>query len=147
MKSFHRRCRGLLLAPLLLALPACQRPEETLVPADLLPKEKMTILLTDLHVLEARVESSRLQPDSARALYLSQHERLLKQNQVTDSAFQRSYRYYGGHGKDLNDIYSAVVDTLNARSQRADSAAGLLGPGRPPQVLSPPPQVLTGPIK
>ncbi len=140
MKSFHRRCLGLLLAPLLLALPACQRPEETPVPADLLPKEQMIILLTDLHVLEARVESSRLPPDSARALYLGQHQQLLWQSQVTDSAFQRSYRYYGGHGKDLNDIYSAVVDTLNARSRRADPNAGLPGAG-------PPPQVLTGPIR
>nr|WP_262895147.1 DUF4296 domain-containing protein [Hymenobacter jeongseonensis] len=117
---------------------ACQRPEEAPAPADLLPKEQMISLLTDLHVLEARVESSRLHPDSARALYLSQHKRLLKQSQVTDSAFQRSYRYYGIHGKDLNDIYSAVVDTLNARSRRADPASAIPGAGRPAPLINGP---------
>ncbi|WP_426060142.1 DUF4296 domain-containing protein [Hymenobacter sp. B1770] len=123
MKSFLRHCLGLMLTPLLLALPACQRPEEAPQPADLIPREKMIRLLADLHVLEARVESSQLQPDSARALFLAEHKNLLWRTQVTDSAFQRSYRYYGIHGKDLDEIYKAVIDTLGLREQKLDSAA------------------------
>ena len=122
VKSFRRRCLGL-LPTLLLALPACQRPEEPPQPADLLPKEKMISLLADLHVLEARVESSRLQADSARALYLSQEKELLWKRSVTDSAFQRSYRYYFIHGKDLDDIYKAVIDTLGHREHKLDPAS------------------------
>jgi hypothetical protein len=80
-------------------------------------------LLAELHVLEARVEGSRLHPDSARALYLAEHKALLKKTQVTDSTFQRSYRYYGIHGKDLDEIYKAVIDTLRQRETRLDSAA------------------------
>nr|WP_262907565.1 DUF4296 domain-containing protein [Hymenobacter sp. BT770] len=120
VKSFRRRCLGVLLPSLLLAVPACQRPEEPPKPADLLPKEKMIALLADLHVLEARVESSRLQPDSARALYLSQEKELLAKRAATDSAFQRSYRYYFIHGKDLDDIYKAVIDTLGRREKKLD---------------------------
>ena len=118
MKSFHRCCLSLLLAPLLLALPACQRPEEPLRPADLLPKEQLIPLIADLHLLEARVEGSRLSPDSSRALYLSEQKNLLSKRGVTDSAFQRSYRYYGIHGKDLDDIYGAVIDTLTRREAK-----------------------------
>ena len=115
MNSFRRCCLGLLLAPLLLALPACDRPEDPLAPADLLPKERLIPLLADLHELEARIESSRLSPDSARALYLSQQKAVLRKREVTDSAFQRSYRYYRIHGKDLNEIYKTVIDTLTRR--------------------------------
>ena len=118
MKSFHRCCLSLLLAPLLLALPACQRPEEPLRPADLLPKERLIPLIADLHLLEARVEGSRLSPDSSRALYLSEQKNILSKRGVTDSAFQRSYRYYGIHGKDLDDIYGAVIDTLTRREAK-----------------------------
>ena len=118
VKSFHRCCLSLLLAPLLLALPACQRPEEPLRPADLLSQQQLIPLIADLHLLEARVEGSRLSPDSARALYLSEQKILLAKRGFTDSAFQRSYRYYGIHGKDLEDIYGAVVDTLMGREAK-----------------------------
>ena len=132
MISFRRCCLGLWLAPLLLVLPACQRPEEPPKPADLVAREKMISLLADLHVLEARVESSRLQADSARSLYLSQQKALLRKSQVTDSAFQRSYRYYGIHGKDLDEIYKAVIDTLSLREKKLDPA-GTSNAGRAPQ--------------
>ncbi len=118
VKSFRRCCLGLLLAPALLALPACQRPEEPLRPADLLPKEQLIPVLADLHVLEARVEASRLSPDSSRALFLAQQQAMLWQSGITDSSFQRSYRYYGIHGKDLDEIYGAVIDTLERREAK-----------------------------
>jgi hypothetical protein len=104
-------------------VPACQRPEEAPVPADLLPKERLVPLLADLHVLEAQVEGSRLSTDSARALFLAQQKELLWKREISDSAFQRSYRYYSIHGKDLNDIYTAVVDTLTRREEAFDPAA------------------------
>ena len=118
MKSFRRCCLGLLLPSLLLALPACQRPEAVPVPADLLPKDKVTALLIGLHLLEARVENTRLTPDSARALFLGQQKNLLWQASVSDSAFVRSYRYYSVHGKDLDDIYGVVLDSLGQREYR-----------------------------
>lgn len=118
MKVFCRRCLGLLLPTLLLALAACQRPEEPPVPANLLGKDKIIQLLADMHQLEAQVENSRLAPDSARALYLEQQKGLYWRHETTDSAFQRSYRYYGIHGKDLNDIYTAVIDTLKKREEK-----------------------------
>ena len=119
------RCRRLtlpglapLLPALLLTLAACQRPEEVLRPADLLPKERMVPLLADLQQLEAQVENSRLAPDSARALFLAEQKSLLWKRQVTDSALQHSYRYYGAHGKDLPELYQAVIDTLKERQKK-----------------------------
>ena len=124
MKSFRRRCLGLVLPALfLLALPACQRPEESPRPADLLPKDKVVQLVVELQVLEARVENSRLSADSARALYLTSQKEIFWKHEVTDSVFQRSYRYYSIHGKDLDEIYAAAIDTLGRREQRLAPAA------------------------
>lgn len=128
VKSFHCRCLTLFLAPFLVAGAACQRPEEPPQPADLLPKEKMVDLLANLHVLEARVESSRLSQDSARALYLTQQQELLWKSGVTDSAFHRSYRYYGIHGKDLDGIYKDVIDSLGRREKRLPAPARVPAP-------------------
>ena len=129
MKSFCPRGLAPLLPALLLALAACQRPEEAPKPADLLPRDRMISLLADLHQLEAQVENSRLQPDSARALFVATQKNMLRQRQVSDSTLQRSYRYYGSHGKDLPEIYQAVIDTLKARQHKFDPR-----PAGPPPV-------------
>ena len=130
MNAFCRRGLAPLLPALLLALAACQRPEDPPRPADLLPKERMVPLLADLHQLEAEVENSRLPPDSARALFLAEQKNLFWQREVTDSTFQRSYRYYGIHGKDLPEVYQAVIDTLKERQKKFAPATP--GPVPPP---------------
>ncbi len=111
-----------MLLPLLLALPACQTPEAPPLPPNLVPKEKMIPLLADLHMLEARVESSRMTNDSARALFVAEQKTLFWKHEVTDSTFRRSYRYYGIHGKDLDEIYGAVIDTLKKRQATLSAA-------------------------
>lgn len=109
----------LLGAGLLLAT-SCDRPELVPAPSNLLSKENVASLLIRFHVLESRVESSRLAPDSARALFQSQQRQILKHYQLAeaDSAFDRSYRYYAIHGKDLDEIYAAVIDSLAAREKK-----------------------------
>ena len=128
MNAFCPRGLAPLLPALLLTLAACQRPEEPPLPVDLLSKERLVPLLADLHQLEAQVENSRLSPDSARALYLAEQKKLFWRRQVTDSALQRSYRYYGVHGKDLPEIYQTVIDTLKQRQNKL-----------PPLPVGPPP--------
>ena len=118
MKTICRRCLAPLLPALLLVLPACQRPEEVPAPADLIAREKIVPLLADLHVLETQVENSRLPPDSAKALFREQQHALFWSRQITDSAFQRSYRYYSVHNKDLNELYQTVIDTLGLREKK-----------------------------
>ncbi len=129
MKTFCRRCLALpgttlLLLALLLVLPACQRPEDVPAPADLMAREKIVPLLADLHVLETQVENSRLPPDSAKVLFREQQKALFRSRQVTDSAFQRSYRYYSIHHKDLNELYQAVIDTLGLRQKKFEPVPG-----------------------
>ncbi|MGI4886809.1 MAG: DUF4296 domain-containing protein [Janthinobacterium lividum] len=117
----NRSCRPWLLAGALAAagaLPACQRPEEPLRPADLVPRPQLVGALIDLHLLEARVENAALKPDSARALFLAQQKNVFQAHRMTDSSFQHSVRYYGVHGKDLDEVYVIVVDSLEHRVKR-----------------------------
>ncbi len=116
-----RRPWLLALAPaLLLALPACQRPEDPQRPADLLPRPQLVAALVELHLVESRVENSALKPDSARALFLAEQNKVFRTYHLNDSSFQHSVRYYGVHGKDLDEIYEAVIDSLENRIHRLD---------------------------
>jgi hypothetical protein len=111
---------SLLLGAGLLLASSCGRPELVPPPPNLLSKEELTSLLIRFHVLEARVESSRTSPDSARALFQTQRRQILGHYRLTeaDSAFERSYRYYAIHGKDLDEIYAAVIDSLVAKEKK-----------------------------
>ena len=107
-------------AGLVLAAAGCARPEQVLPPPNLLPKEEFTSLLIEFHLLESRIESSRLAPDSARALFQIMHRDVLWQHKLNeaDSIFERSYRYYAMNGKDLDGIYAVVMDSLAAREKK-----------------------------
>ena len=111
--------RPLLATSLLLLalLSGCAIPEKVPPPAQLLPKEKMVSVLVQLHLLEARVEASRLSTDSARALFQAQKKEILWKNNIADgdTLLQRSYRYYAVNQKDMGDIYKAVIDSLQLR--------------------------------
>lgn len=105
---------------LLALLTGCAIPEEVPPPNPLLPKEQLVSLLVELHILEARVEASRLSPDSARALFQQQKSEILWKHGVPekDSLLQRSYRYYAVNRKDMDEIYKAVIDSLTQREAR-----------------------------
>ena len=114
--------------PLALLAAACERPEAPVPPATLLGKEQVASVLLAVHLLEARVEASHLGGDSARALFLSEERKILQRNHISadDSTFERSYRYYSVHDKDLEEIYKVVLDSL---SQRAAKMGAQPNPG------------------
>ncbi|MGI4872378.1 MAG: DUF4296 domain-containing protein [Janthinobacterium lividum] len=118
MKSFVTQAARWCWLPLSLLATACDRPEAPVPPPNLLSKQQVTSMLIAVHLLESRIESSRYAVDSARALFLSQERELLQKHHIStaDSAFERSYRYYAVHDKDLEEIYAVVIDSLNAQA-------------------------------
>ena len=119
-RFFVARPGQVLLGLLLAILTGCSIPEEVAPPAQLLSKDELATLLVQLHLLEARVESSRLSPDSARALFQQQKSEILRKNNVSekDSVLQRSYRFYAINNKDMDEIYKVVVDSLERRANK-----------------------------
>jgi len=112
---------GLLLA----LLTGCGIPEEVKPPDQLLSKEELERVLVQLHLLEAQVESSRLSPDSARALFQQQKSEILRKNNISekDSVLQRSYRFYAVNHKDMDEIYKVIIDSLEHRATKLNSSA------------------------
>lgn len=98
-----------------LLLTQCDRPDDPAPPAKLLPRDEMVRLLIDLHLTEARVEAARMQPDSARVLFRQQAKDLYQRHHTDETTFEESMRYYAIHGKDLEEIYGTVVDSISMR--------------------------------
>jgi hypothetical protein len=127
--SFAAQAGQVFIGLLLALLTSCGMPEEVKPPEQLLSKDELVSLLVQLHLLEARVESSRLSPDSARALFQQQKSEILRKNNVSekDSVLQRSFRFYAVNHKDMDEIYKVVIDSLERRAPKLNKSA------QPPQ--------------
>ena len=106
---------ALLALATLLTTTQCAKTDEPVPPANLLPREQMISVLVDLHITEARVETSRLAPDSARVLFREVSKELYARHQTDEKTFRQSLSYYAIHGKDLEEIYGSVVDSIAVR--------------------------------
>lgn len=89
-------------------------------PPGLIPQEKMTHIIFDVHVGEARLESMGLNHDTATYLFKNVEADILKKHQVSKEQFYTSYDYYLENVSELDKIYERVVDSLTVREAIAN---------------------------
>ena len=92
-------------------------------PAGILTKEQYAAFLIDVYLAEARFGQLQISPDSAMRLYLAHEPELHARNGVTDSIVKLTYEYYVSHPTELQEVYTAVIDTLSLREQKASQPA------------------------
>jgi len=98
---------------LIVLLAGCARKQS--VPEGVLPANKMVSILTDIHELESKVGNLKLTYDSSTLLYKQQQDSIFKKHLVSDSVYTASFDYYLSQVELLDQIYSAVVDSLSLR--------------------------------
>jgi hypothetical protein len=91
-------------------------------PNTIMDQGQMTNYLIDLHMAEAAVQNLRLKADSAKIVFSAKEKQLLSKHQITDSVFINSYNYYLEHPIKLEEIYSAVVDSISLRQSLLNEA-------------------------
>ncbi|QHL86203.1 DUF4296 domain-containing protein [Nibribacter ruber] len=117
---------------------------EVKTPADLVSEDKMTSVLLDVHLAEARIGRTILQYDTSRMVFKHVQKEILKKHQLTDSSFRHSYDYYLDNPALLDRIYEKVLDSLSLMEAKLTPKAGevIKDPqaGQPP-VNTPPVEV------
>ena len=96
---------------------SCEKPIVE-KPKDLVSKDKMIDMLTDIHISESMYQTRRYTSQDMRKiteadLYYS----ILKKYDVADSTFERSLIYYSSLPKEYERIYSRVLNKLNEMEQ------------------------------
>jgi ADP-glucose pyrophosphorylase len=95
------------LAGLFFFLVGCIK--ESRPPEGLIPKEKMISFLIDL--------LTRMNKDSIRAFFPEVEQRLFEKHGIDDSLYMISFNYYLQEVELMEEIYSAVVDSLSLRER------------------------------
>jgi len=83
---------------------------------------QMVERLADVYILEQKTMRLAQSADSATSAFNYMKTHAFKSVGLEDSVFRKSYEYYVDRPAELEKIYTALIDTLNLREQRADMA-------------------------
>lgn len=90
--------------------PGADRKE---APDNLIPKEKMVDVLTELMKLEGHAEAQYIQVTRYDKLIIASADSLFKAKGISSKQFEASFEYYAHQQSDLEKIYNEVLDNLN----------------------------------
>ena len=114
-----------LLSLSLLGLLSCASDNKPEIPPGLIPPEKLTSILADIHVAEAQLETVHLGVDTAKIVFNRMQEDIFKKRGVSKKDFDKTYDYYLNKNLSaLDQIYEGLVDTLGMREVKFGSQPG-----------------------
>jgi len=90
-------------------------------PEGIMTEQEMVDFLIDLHIIEARISMSRIPNDSIPLFFDEVEDSLYQKHHITDSIYKKSYQYYLENVDLMEEIYSAVVDSMSLRERILDT--------------------------
>jgi hypothetical protein len=90
-------------------------------PSDILSHQEMARAILNVYTTEQKVVTLRLRSDSSKIVFEKLKNKLFERDSLQDSLFRKSLDYYIDRPKELELIYTAVVDSLNLMEQRLNA--------------------------
>ena len=81
---------------------------------------EMVTTLTEIYISEQKVNRLGLPRDSAEREFERLKKSMFNKLGISDSVFKRSFDYYMDRPKEMEQIYTALVDSLSLKEQRLD---------------------------
>ena len=104
------------LFPLFLLFSCGESGKTVTVPADVLPKEKMALVITDIHIAEAEASLKPYQDTTSEKLNF---QALFEKNKITKEQYEKSMAFYIDHPELLNEVYENVLNELSGMQGEA----------------------------
>lgn len=108
----------LLILVAFLGLMACQDIQYPEKPKNLIPKDKMVDVITDLYIFNAAKSYNR---NLLQQSGLTMQEFIYEKHEIDSVQFQKSNAYYAANIEELEDIYTEVEERLKAQQQEIDT--------------------------
>ncbi len=99
---------------------SCASPEKE-IPKDVIPKEKMVGLITEVELTQALIKLKSANKDTIESkseMFEGIHtnfEELFKEFSTTEEQFNNSLTYYGQKPETLENIYLRVINNLSKK--------------------------------
>lgn len=79
----------------------------------------MVEIMEDLYIAEEKVNYLALSRDSAVEVAALMENKVFEKAAISDSLFRKSFDYYMERPREMELIYTALVDSLQLKEQRA----------------------------
>jgi len=86
-------------------------------PEGILEKDKMISILLDIHIKEGQVQQLRVTRDSSTRVFKYFEREIFAKHEVSDSVYYKSLGFYYDHPELMEEIYTAIVDSLSVKEQ------------------------------
>jgi uncharacterized protein DUF4296 len=87
---------------------------------DILTREQMVKTMTEIYLAEQKINRLGLPRDSAEREFDHFKHVVFEKIDVSDSVFKRSFDYYMDRPKEMEIIFTALVDSLSLMEQRIE---------------------------
>jgi hypothetical protein len=109
----------LCLMAISLLIQSCNDKEQK--PAGILSHDQMVNVLAEIYIAEEKVNKLNIPRDSSELIFRLLEGKVFEKTGVSDSVFAASLDYYVDRPQEIELIYSALVDSLQLKEQRASS--------------------------
>ncbi|MEJ1237604.1 DUF4296 domain-containing protein [Chryseolinea sp. T2] len=111
---FIPRVLAIMVASTLLLLGCSKRDK----PKGLLGQSEMVRAMTEVYLVEQKVSTVGVSRDSTSQMFRYMSPEIFKKLGTSDSIFRLSFDYYMKNPVLMEEIYTALIDSLNLREQQ-----------------------------
>jgi hypothetical protein len=98
---------------------ACgSKDEKTKIPDNIIPPDKMVLILVDFHLVEASIYQGQQRHEDVNGLTNYRYKSILKKHKISRKQLSDSFMFYTDHMKDMEKIYKEVVMELSTMQSR-----------------------------
>lgn len=84
-------------------------------PENLIPKDKLVLILEELMIVEQHIQTKYPQINQFEDIAKRSGDAILKKYGVSYKRFDQAMDYYGSHQKEMQEIYNQILDRLNTK--------------------------------
>lgn len=95
---------------------ACEQNSEEEIPH--LSQQKMVDVMLEMNILESHLTLQMLQPEIYKETMLRSSVPIFKKHGITAEQYEQSMKYYTSHQKELEEIYTILIDSLSTISSK-----------------------------
>jgi hypothetical protein len=111
-------CSVIIASGMFIILLSCGNDNEA---KPVLSHDEMVGALAEIYIAEQKVNRLGIPRDSAEREFARFKTTIFKKVGTSDSVFKRSFDYYMDRPKEMEQIYTALVDSLSLLEQRLDT--------------------------
>lgn len=113
----------ILLMMLLLGLVSCGEGEQVNPAFEskiIIPQDTLILVLKDLHIVDAAAKQNLILNNAINVYKYQEYKAVLEKYELSKARFDSTINLYTQHGKQLDELYEKVIETLVQEEQMFD---------------------------